>query len=49
MSSVDEKIASYEAEIADIKAGVGLYTDATPKVKRDAIHEILAQQSKDSC
>jgi len=39
MSSVDEEIAFYRAEIAEIKAGRGIYADATDKEKRDAIHD----------
>ena len=50
MSSVDEEIAFYRAEIAEIKAGRGIYADATDKEKRDAmlanqtaIHDLRAQ------
>ena len=42
MSSVDEEIAFYRAEIAEIKAGRGIYADATDKEKRDAM---LANQT----
>ena len=41
MSTVEEKIALYEAEIAEIKAGRGIYADATTKEKRDTILSYL--------
>ena len=37
MSTVTDKIARYEAQIAEIRAGGGLYADASDKEKRDAM------------
>ena len=39
MSTVEEKIAWYEAKIAEIEAGGGIYADATTKEKLAAIHD----------
>ena len=36
MSTVEDTIARFEAEIAEIKDGGGIYADATDKEKRDA-------------
>ena len=39
MSTVEDTIARFEAEVAEIKDGGGIYADATDKEKRDAIHD----------
>jgi len=51
MSTVEEKIAWYEAKIAEIESGGGIYADATTKEKlaaihdcHNAIHDLRAQQ-----
>ena len=44
MSTMEDKIASYEAKITFIKSGGGIYKRASDKEKLSAIHDLRVLQ-----